>query len=92
VTAGLATPVSIHDVACQRSKKQEKGDPEVLASSLSGVVQAEKYADGAAGRISQGEEVRLSIRSQHRQVLLARAHERILFVHSCAAKAPVRIS
>jgi hypothetical protein len=89
VPAGLATPVSIHDVASQRGKEQEKGDPEVLTSSLSGVVQAEKEADGAAGRISQGEEVRLGIRSQHRQVLLARAHERILFVHSCAAKHPL---
>ena len=87
--AGLATPVSIHDVASQRGKEQKKGHPEVLASSLSGVVQAQKDADGAATRISQGEEVGLSIRPQHRQMLLARAHERILFADSCAAKDPL---
>jgi hypothetical protein len=65
VPAGLATPVSIHDVESQRGEEQEKGDPGVLASSLSGVVQAQEDAEGPAARISQGEEVRLGIRSQH---------------------------
>ena len=70
------------DMVCQRGKKQEKGNPKILASSLSGVVQAQKDRDGAAARIPQGEEIRLGVRSHHRQVLLARAHKGILFVHS----------
>ena len=84
------TPVSIHDVASQRGKEQEKGDPQILASSLSGVVQAQKDGDGAAARISQGE-TRLCVRLQHLQWCL-RADKGILFVHSGAPEHPFCIS
>jgi hypothetical protein len=65
VPAGLATPVTVHDVAAQSGKKKKKRNPEKLISSLSYIVQAQKNRDGATAAIRQGEEICQRVRSQH---------------------------
>jgi hypothetical protein len=65
VPAGLATPVTIHDVAAQSSKKKKKRNPEKLVSSLSDIVQAQKDRDGATAPIRQREEIRHGVSTQH---------------------------